>query len=258
MRAGDDLFIWRAKVGLLAYCRALADAERVQLDTHVPWPDKSKYRYVMPIQILSDRWSAGPVISRWTELDTLGQIGGVPASQFPPVAEDCLHSIRQLFGEPPGPESWDRSYPSDISLDLAEMAVDHRVASIGALRTRQGQDKFRAALLTAYGRRCAITGTNTEEVLEAAHISAYRGPHTNLVANGLLLRADIHTLFDLNRLTVLPGGRVRVDPAIGASSEYWELDSRSIRVPVDPRDQPDVGLLRSHNATCEWLPALSV
>src|SRR5205823_2979542 len=63
--------------------------------------------------------------------------------------------------------------------------------------SRQGQFAFRAALIEAYGGRCAMTGCDILEVLEAAHIVPYRGPSTNAVSNGLLLRADIHTLFDL-------------------------------------------------------------
>src|ERR1700722_13605652 len=61
---------------------------------------------------------------------------------------------------------------------------------------RRGQAKFRNALLEAYGSRCAISGCGALEVLEAAHICPYQGSATNHVTNGLLLRADIHTLFD--------------------------------------------------------------
>ena len=67
---------------------------------------------------------------------------------------------------------------------------------------RQGQPQFRKSLLTAYRSRCAITGTAVESVLEAAHIWPHKGEQTNEVWNGLLLRADLHTLFDLLHLTV--------------------------------------------------------
>ena len=61
---------------------------------------------------------------------------------------------------------------------------------------RRSQPAFRNALLDAYDRKCAITGCEVVEVLEAAHIYPYRGPDTSKVVNGLLLRADVHTLFD--------------------------------------------------------------
>jgi hypothetical protein len=61
---------------------------------------------------------------------------------------------------------------------------------------RQGQPAFRKTLMKAYEGRCAITGCTIPDVLEAAHISPYLGELTNHVTNGLLLRADMHTLFD--------------------------------------------------------------
>jgi hypothetical protein len=67
---------------------------------------------------------------------------------------------------------------------------------------RQGQSEFRDSLLAAYEGQCAITGCGVEEVLEAAHIIPFRGDHTNDVTNGLLLRADIHTLFDLGIIKI--------------------------------------------------------
>ncbi|WP_416268607.1 HNH endonuclease [Burkholderia cepacia] len=66
---------------------------------------------------------------------------------------------------------------------------------------RRGQAEFRSQLLRAYGC-CAISGCTVTAVLEAAHIVPYQGPGTNHVANGLLLRADLHTLFDFGLLAV--------------------------------------------------------
>ncbi|KMS52935.1 hypothetical protein V474_24080 [Novosphingobium barchaimii LL02] len=67
---------------------------------------------------------------------------------------------------------------------------------------RQGQSRFRDDLLQAYGGRCAITGCTIEEILQAAHIMPARDGQTNHVQNGLLLRADIHTRFDLDILRI--------------------------------------------------------
>ena len=70
------------------------------------------------------------------------------------------------------------------------------------IRLRQGQPAFRSRLLAAYGRRCAVTGTDVTETLEAAHIRPYAGGGGMETSNGLLLRADLHTLFDLRLLAV--------------------------------------------------------
>jgi hypothetical protein len=75
--------------------------------------------------------------------------------------------------------------------DLREMALQQ-------IRKRRGQSQFRNALLQRYGRRCLVTGCSVVAVLEAAHIDPYRSDINHHPGNGLLLRADIHTLFDLD------------------------------------------------------------
>lgn len=89
---------------------------------------------------------------------------------------------------------------------------DHRVRVPASVVLRRGASKFRDLMLRAYDAKCAVTGTSIPGLLEAAHISPYKGDHTDRVDNGLLLRADIHTLFDLHLLTVLPDLTVRVAP----------------------------------------------
>ena len=72
-----------------------------------------------------------------------------------------------------------------------------------AIRQRRGQQKFRDNLVKRHGA-CQVTGCRILDVLEAAHINSYRGEKDNHVSNGLLLRADIHTLFDLDLLGIDP------------------------------------------------------
>jgi putative restriction endonuclease len=69
---------------------------------------------------------------------------------------------------------------------------------------RLGQGAFRVAVIEAYGRACAVTGEHSLPALDAAHIRSYdqEGPHE--VRNGILLRADLHRLFDKGYLTVTP------------------------------------------------------
>ena len=81
---------------------------------------------------------------------------------------------------------------------------DHREKQISAVFRRRGQGKFRAALIGIYNGECVITGCNAPEALEAAHISPYLGDETNHPQNGLLLRSDIHSLFDLGLIAIDP------------------------------------------------------
>lgn len=108
----------------------------------------------------------------------------------------------------------------DREFDLAALN-DTAQRTLRSIKERRGQDRFRQELLRAYGGRCAITGCGVQHVLEAAHISPHRGPKTNHPANGLLLRADIHTLFDLHLMSLdeiaNDGFRVIVAPSLRAS-----------------------------------------
>jgi hypothetical protein len=68
---------------------------------------------------------------------------------------------------------------------------------------RRGQRKFREKLLKAYGYRCAICGCDCVDVLEAAHVPPYLDGATNHITNGMLLRGDLHTLFDLQKIAFM-------------------------------------------------------
>lgn len=97
-------------------------------------------------------------------------------------------------------------------------AEDERVRALRIICARRGQQSFRAKLLDVFGRRCPITGCEVVDVLEAAHIRPYRGPNDNHPSNGLLLRSDVHTLFDLNLIGIEPSTLiVRVDAAVNRS-----------------------------------------
>ncbi len=88
--------------------------------------------------------------------------------------------------------------------DYVPSKDDRRKLVERQIRERRGQQQFRNALRARYGDRCLVTGCEVLAVLEAAHISPYRGEDDNNPANGLLLRSDIHTLFDLDLLGIEP------------------------------------------------------
>jgi hypothetical protein len=115
---------------------------------------------------------------------------------------------------------------------------DERERAFRAIRLRRGQPAFRAALLEAYGRRCAITGCSVVDVLEAAHITPYLGGLTNHVSNGLLLRTDLHTLFDCGLLAIEPKTRTVAVAKTLNSSSYAKLAGRKLRPPTDPASAP--------------------
>jgi len=143
----------------------------------------------------------------------------------------------------------------DAALDRARIATepfdpatqeDSRQRQLRQIAERKGQPRFRRMLLEAYGGRCAITGCDAVQALEAAHIAPYRGEESNHPQNGLLLRADLHTLFDLGLIGVNPGTmRVVISPELEATV-YRDLEGQHITQPDDPAQCPSEPALREH------------
>jgi HNH endonuclease len=125
--------------------------------------------------------------------------------------------------------------------------TDTRLRRLRSIVQRQGQHGFRQQLLRAYGSRCAMTGEGAVPVLEAAHIRPYRGEHTNKVSNGLLLRADLHLLFDKQLISVAPDSTIVVSAQLKDTS-YAELHGVPLRVPRLRADRPDPVGLAGHRA----------
>lgn len=111
------------------------------------------------------------------------------------------------------------------------------------VKKRLRQSKFRKELLIAYDNTCAITGSIVAPLLEAAHIQPYNGAHTSVVKNGILLRSDIHDLFDIyfggkRLLNISSDYIVEVHSSL-KGSEYWEYDGKKINLPKNEKDHPD-------------------
>jgi putative restriction endonuclease len=122
-------------------------------------------------------------------------------------------------------------------------------------RARLGQGAFRVLVTDAYQKRCAVTGERTLPVLEAAHIRPFfaKGPHR--VSNGLLLRSDLHILFDRGYVTVTPDLEVHVSKRIREEFEngreyYAHHGKRLAVVPSDAPERPAAEFLRWHNENC--------
>lgn len=119
------------------------------------------------------------------------------------------------------------------------------------LTPRLGQGGFRALVTDVYNRRCAITGEKTLPALDAAHIWSFRegGPHE--AANGLLLRKDVHSLFDAGYITIADDLCVNVSAKIKEQfengREYYAMHGRKIILPAREEWRPDPSYLRRHN-----------
>jgi hypothetical protein len=127
---------------------------------------------------------------------------------------------------------------------------DARVWAMRAVAQRRGQPLFRARLLDTYGGRCAISGCTAVEVLEAAHVLPYRGEHTHRLDNGLLLRADLHTLFDCQLLWITAELTVALAPVL-LTTDYAELEGKPLNLPASIADHPNPAHLAEHAQRCQ-------
>ncbi|MFC1493408.1 HNH endonuclease, partial [candidate division KSB1 bacterium] len=119
-------------------------------------------------------------------------------------------------------------------------------------RGRLGQGAFRVLVTSAYRRRCAVTGERTLPVLEAGHIKPHskRGP--NITSNGILLRADLHILFDRGYVTVTPEQKVEVSRKIKEEYEngrdYYMYHGNPLKIlPNESYNLPQNHYLKWHN-----------
>jgi len=120
--------------------------------------------------------------------------------------------------------------------------TDHRELAQRQIRARRGQRQFRDTLRARYDSRCVISGSRIVAILEAAHINPYRGDNDNHPENGLLLRADLHTLFDLNMIGIEPE-TLKVHLVDEVVDEYKEINGVTIQCNADSR--PSVSAIKT-------------
>jgi putative restriction endonuclease len=139
-----------------------------------------------------------------------------------------------------------------VELDLAEPW--HRSGPVfGTPRLapyRLGQQAFKAVVLDAYHRRCAVTGTHIPPVLQAAHVRPVTEGGEHRLDNGLLLRSDVHTMFDRGYLGVDPRHRLLVSPRLrdefGNGEHFYAIAGQVIEVPERRADRPRSEFLEWH------------
>lgn len=142
--------------------------------------------------------------------------------------------------------------PAGVSTQriVAEGIVSRMFSDPVLARRRLGQGAFRILVTDTYDRKCAITGEHTLPVLQAAHIKPVTQGGEHQVTNGLLLRSDVHTLFDRGYVTITPDLKFRVSRRLDDDWRngkiYYALDHRPINLPANSTCHPDRELLEWH------------
>jgi putative restriction endonuclease len=135
--------------------------------------------------------------------------------------------------------------PGQVAEDLAEYGAEY------VARNRLGQSAFRTAVTDAYQRRGAITGEKTLPALQASHIKPYAASGPHRVDNGLLLRADVHQLFDAGYVTLTSNYCVEVSRRIREEfqngDEYYAFQGTRLHLPDEKNDRPSDSFIEHHN-----------
>lgn len=118
------------------------------------------------------------------------------------------------------------------------------------VKPRLGQGIFRLAVTDAYGRACAVTSEHSLPALEAAHIQPYGEGGAHEIPNGLLLRSDIHKLFDKGYVGVTHDFRFVVSKGLkddfANGRSYYPLHGQAIRLPERVEERPSPRWLGWH------------
>lgn len=134
--------------------------------------------------------------------------------------------------------------------------ADERSRTLVEMVRRKGQDDFRRKLIEAYGSECAITRYNAVGALQAAHITSYFGPKSQCVSNGILLRADLHLLYDSYQLAINPETmRVELSEQLKRTT-YKELGNKELKLPKDKSLRPSEKRLFSKYSSFQQQQAL--
>jgi putative restriction endonuclease len=180
----------------------------------------------------------------WAKFNLRGQGYDLGAGEGLRIWSECLERARTAaFGD--ALIAMDRDSPVD------PVAPGPRYGKEQVIRPRLGQGIFRVAVTEAYERACAVTTEHSLPVLEAAHIRPYAdgGPHD--LANGLLLRSDVHRLFDLGYVTVTSAGVFEVSRRLRDDYEngkvYYGMHGRRVQLPRHASERPDPTLLDWHS-----------
>jgi putative restriction endonuclease len=184
-------------------------------------------------------------------------------NEWIPPPSDWSHNIVQGKGYDlsiePGLSLWEQLHISTLISSISQekeipSGVQEDQARYGEPITtmpRLGQGSFRILVTEAYERRCAVTNERTLPALDAAHIKPYADSGLHIVSNGILLRRDLHALFDKGYVTITPSMKFEVSHRIKEEFEngrdYYRLQDHEIRLPANPVNHPSQEYIKWHN-----------
>lgn len=187
-----------------------------------------------PVLLPADRWIPQP--ANWAKSIVVGKAYGTDTAE--------------------GHALWESVTTTDLAIPRPSPGFGEEQKRYGEpvlVKPRLGQGAFRIAVTDAYSRACAVSGGKVLPALDAAHIRPYGSGGSHEVSNGILLRRDIHSVFDAGYVTIdeklrfVVSDRVRRD--FNNGNEYRRLHGTLVSVPAAQSFQPNPQALRWHNET---------
>jgi putative restriction endonuclease len=173
-----------------------------------------------------------------------------PASWAPNIVQGKGYDTDSSEGRALWSEVMERLRSASATQVQEPMAASARHGKPTLITPRLGQGAFRLTVIDSYERRCAVSGEKTLPILDAAHIRAFEAGGEHTPSNGILLRTDIHRLFDLGYVTVSPEGRFEVSRRLKEDFDngrhYYELHGSSVRLPRNEDATPAPEALAWH------------
>ena len=181
----------------------------------------------------------------------------LPREEWIPIPSDWSPNIVQGktydLTRDPGRTLWNQLQTKRGAIPESPVVRDV-AAAVGEpvlVQPRLGQGAFRILVTDGYERRCAFTGERTLPALDAAHIRPFSEIKEHRLDNGLLLRKDLHALFDRGYMTVTPELRIEVSKRIKEEfdngREYYRLHGQEMRPPAERDMYPAGESLAWHN-----------
>lgn len=134
---------------------------------------------------------------------------------------------------------------STVSASPFELVVGTPTHKKTIRKERKGQAAFRQLILNNYGFKCAVTGEQVAELLEAAHIQPYVDQQSNHSQNGICLRVDFHKLFDEGLISVSDAGTLLVNHRL-ANSTYCQFQNKPVQLPANASLVPSPIAMKFH------------
>jgi len=176
----------------------------------------------------------------------------IPASDWPrSIVQGKTYDTATFEGQSLWQEVQARLTQPAPVLDESVSLAAQKYGQPQVVLPRLGQGAFRVIVADAYERRCALTSSRVLHVLDSAHIKPYASSGTHSPTNGMLLRQDIHTLFDLGYITVTPEYKVeisnRMKEEFENGKEYYSMQGKQINLPNVEQFRPSEKMLEWHN-----------